>query len=301
MEVFYEDSISDNTTDTLPEEPDIESGSDGENIDSENEEVSGGGETGDTETSGGTPSGGESGSPAEVIGGNDSPTDVGAFSPDDLRQAVDGLNVLTDALSDGMPDYEMLLDSVRSLVDIMTVQAEHADSSAIPLGGYDSYSYPIYVTYTIFPTSLGNVTGNSSTYDTPESFETGYARMWNSVENGSLAYFYIESIRDSEGETVYDVNALPEEEEMPEELDTFNDDVLAALSGIREDLQSISMNDLEYHEQYIEMYEQYTEMQERNTDLQYHMLATNIVIGFTLMLTLGFTIAHGFLQRMKVG
>lgn len=299
MEDFINGSISENTTDPQPQVPDIENGSDGETSVPDNEETGGGGEKDDTETSVGAPSGGESGAPVENLGGNDSPT-LGGVSPDDIRQAVDGLNAVADALADGTPEYKEILESVRSLVDIMTAQAEHADSPTIPISGYDGYSYPLYVQYRIYPTALGKETGTSATYDTPETFETDYARMWETVESGNLAYFYIEYVRDSEGQTVYDVNYMPEESEETEP-DTFRDDILSALSDLHEDLQLISAEDMEFYEQYSELQEQYKEMQELNTELQYHMLASNIAIGFTLLLTLGYTIAHGFLQRMKVG
>lgn len=105
--------------------------------------------------------------------------------------------------------------------------------------------------------------------------------------------------QDSEDVAVDDVSEVP---------DGFYDGVLDALFVLHDDLQDIIMNDSAYHEQYIalqEQYsvlqEQYTEFQETTIELQYHMLASNIAIGFTLMLTLGYTVAHGFLQRMKVG
>lgn len=319
MEEMYDETISGNTADPQPEEPDIESGDadDEENQESDgdggtsqdgSEESGSGDETGDSENTGSAPSDSESDSAVEDVGGTDSPTDVGA-SPDDFRQAVDGLNAVAEILSEGTPDYGDLLESVRSLVDIMTVQVQSVQSNIIPINGYRDYDYPITVTWEVHPSAPNAPSRmeNTESFDTPEAFEVRYEAMCDMV-GVSLNSFRILRIRDcSDLDYVYDADRVTEEPEMPEEPEepeesgTFQEDVLAALSTLHEDLQSISMNDLEYHEQYTALQEQYTQMQEQNTDLQYHMLASNIAIGFALLLTLGYTVAHGFLQRMKVG
>lgn len=316
MEDLINGSISENTTDPQPEEPETEGGESdveenqediggGETSGGGSEESGGGDETGDTEDSGSAPSDSESGSTGEVLGGNDSPTDVGA-SPDDFRQAVDGLNAVAERLADGTPDYGDLLESVRSLVDIMAEQAQAALVNIIPISGYRDYDYPITVTWVISPSAPNAPSSMESieSFETPEAFEARYDDLCNLV-GVSLRSFRILRIRDcSDLDYVYDADNMPEEPDMPEEPeepDTFQEEILAALSTLHDDLQEISISGLEYHEQYIGLQEQFAEVQELNMDLQYHMLATNIAIGFTLLLTLGYTVAHGFLQRMRVG
>lgn len=316
MQDFIDDTISGNTADPQPEEPDQESGGadggedkedsgDGGTSQDGSEENGSGGDTDGSETSGGAPSGGQSGASGEELGGTDSPADVGA-TPDDLRQAVDGLNAVAEVLADGTSDYGDLLESVRTLVDIMTMQVQASQSNTIPISGYRDYDYPITVTWEVHPSASGAPSRMESTesFDTPEAFESRYDDMCGLV-GVTLNSFRILRIRDcSDAEYVYDADHVveePETPEGPEEPDTSQEDILAALFVLHEDLQSISMNDLDHYGQYIAMQEQLADMQELNTDLQYHMLASNIAIGFTLLLTLGYTVAHGFLQRMKVG
>lgn len=316
MDDLINGSISENTTDPQPEEPDTEGGESdveenqediggGESSGDGSEESGGSDETGGTENPGSAPPDSESDPAGEVLGGTDSPTGVGV-TPDDFRQAVDGLNAAADRLADGAPDYGDLLESVRSLVDIMAEQAQALQSNTIPISGYRDYDYPITVTWAVSPSAPNAPSGIESveSFDTPEAFEARYDEMCSLV-GVSLRSFRILRISDcSELDYVYDVDSMPEEPETPEEPeepDTSQEDILAALLTLHDDLQEISASGLEYHEQYIGLQEQYAEMQELNTDLQYHMLATNIAIGFALLLTLGYTVSHGFLQRMRVG
>lgn len=312
MEDLLNESISDNDIGENEElENDAAESGDG------SEENVGGGTPDDAETSGGDASDSVSDTVSEGVGGNDTPTDVGDMLPDALQQAVDGLSAVAETLEGGLPDYGGLADSVRSLVDILTVQAQAAQGNVIPVAGYRDFDYPITVTWEVHPSAPNAPSRMESveSFDTPEAFESRYDEMCNLV-GVSLNYFRILRIRDcSDEEYVYDADNVEEEPEEPEtpedgeqEEDTFQEDVLASLAVLHEDLQTISMNDLEYRdnqmqfqEQYTAMQEQLADMQELNTDLQYHLLATNVVIGFTLLLTLGYTVAHGFLQRMKVG
>lgn len=315
MEDFLNDMISDNTADSLPEEPETEGGDadagenqestgDGETPSGGSEESGNGDTSGDTENTSGVPSGSESGAASDGLGGNDSPSIDGAVFPDDFRQAVDGLNAAAGRLSDGVPDFGDLLESVRSLVNAISEQSLSVQSNMIPINGYRDYDYPITVIWEVSPSAINTSMKESRMYYTAEEFEEGYQGMCDLV-GVTLKSFRILRIQDcSDEEYVYDADNVQEEPELPEDgetEDTFQEDILAALSGLHEDLQTISMNDLEYHDNQIQLQEQYTAAQELNTDLQYHILATNIAIGFALLLTLGYTVSHGFLQKMKAG
>ena len=115
-------------------------------------------------------------------------------------------------------------------------------------------------------------------------------------------------ITDATGTTVYDGTAVPEEPEEPEEPDTFRDDLLSSLESIggdlrmlREDFQSVSVNDLEYHDDLMKLQQEMADVQQENMQTSYHLLAVDLSIAAALILTFGYTVAHGFFQRMKVG
>ena len=307
------ETISGNSAETLPEEPEIGGGdNENENENQENvvggeasggegEETGGGGETGNSEDVVTTPSGGASEAPSADVGGYDSTGDVWT-SPDYLREVLDGISAMGANLFDS-PEYSELLESLHSLTDTLSLQIETYSSNPIPISGYRDWDYPITVTFRISPSAANAPSSMPSTemFNTPEEFEARYDALCGMV-GGSLKSFSIYRISDcSDLEFVYDADNLPETPEEPDESDTYQEDVLAALTALHEDFQTVIENDAAYWEQYTFMQEEYAEMQELYTELHYQSLATNIAIGFTLMLTLGYTVAHGFLQRMKVG
>lgn len=318
---YFDETISGNTIEPQPEEPETESGDvedgeenqenvgDGETSGDDGEETGGddseetdGGETGNSDGVFDTPTGGESEAPSYGVGGNDSTVDVGT-SPDYLKEVLDSISSMGANLFDS-PEYSELLESLRDLTDTLSYQIETYSSNPIPISGYRDYDYPITVTFRISPSAPNAPSSMPSTemFYTPEEFEERYDALCGMV-GGSLKSFSIYRIKDcSDLEYVYDADNLPEEpEEEPEEFDAYQADVLEALAALHEDFQIVIENDAAYFEQYTVLQEEFAEVQELNTDLQYHLLASNIAIGFTIILTLGYTVAHGFLQRMKVG
>ena len=213
-------------------------------------------------------------------------------TPEDFEN---GYAFMTDSVAKGNLSYfhiKYVTDSDGNTVYDGTVAAERP---SVPVSGYKGFSYPVHVEYRIFPSALGSETGVAFDYGSPEEFEDGYVYMTDSVANGSLSYFHIKYVTDSDGNTAYDGTVTPEEP------DTFRDDILASLDAINDNINSVSANDLEYHEQSLEMQEQLLKLQKETVQLHYGILAGTLVIAFTLLFTLGYTVAHGFLQRMKVG
>lgn len=304
------DTVSGNTPEILPETPETgeggvydeenqESGGDGSPSGSNSESSGSDSEAVGSEDTDVVPSGGQSGSSSEDVGGQDSMFESG-ISPDYFKEVLDGIATVSDKL-DGSLDYEDVLESLHNLTDIIALQIETYSSNPIPISGYQDYDYPITVTWEVSPSAINTSMQESRMYYTSEEFEKGYQGMCDLV-GVTLKSFRILRISDcSDLDYVYDVDNLPETPEEEETESTFQDDILVALSGLHDDMQIIIENDTAYREQYFELQEQYAEAQKLNTDLQYHLLATNIAIGFTLLLTLGYTVAHGFLQRMKVG
>lgn len=318
---------------TLGDNPSTVSGNDtgSSTVDGGNIEGSGGSEeTGGTgENTGGSE--GETGSPQETpgipspSGGSDTLPDPSA-SEQFMNSVLGSLDVIGGKL-DSDPSLDSLSESLRSLVDIMTLQveeearkAEEAEDvpASIPLADYESYAYPVSVAYRLYPSGLGSETDSVETYATAEDFQNGYAVMKSSMQDGTLSWFSILSVDDCNGERVYDAATLlsAEGEELPEdegltedeEPDTFREDVLAALDTLHEDLQTVSGNDLGYYDDsltleqsVLDLQEQCLELQQENLQLSYHMLACDIGFGFVLLLALGYTIMSGFFKRMKAG
>lgn len=274
------------------------------------------GETGNSQETTGIPS---------PSGGGDALPDPSA-SEQFMQSVLGSLDVIGGKL-DSDPSLDNLSDSLRSLVDLMELQAEEEARKAeeaegapasVPLADYGTYAYPVSVAYRLYPSGLGSETDTVETYATAGDFQNGYAAMRSSLQDGALSWFSILSVDDCNGERVYDAGALlnAEVEELPEdegltedeEPDTFREDVLTALDTLHEDLQTVSGNDLDYYDNslnleqsVLELQEQCLELQQENLQLSYHMLACDIGFGFVLLLALGYTIMSGFFKRMKAG
>jgi hypothetical protein len=219
---------------------------------------------------------------------------------------------------DEAPSYDSLAESLRSLVDVMTMQAEEEKKDAeaeasspapVPLADYGAYAYPVTVTYRLYPSGLASETEAAETYGTPEDFVSGYTAKRDAVEDGTLSWFAILSVDDAGDIRVYDSEATGAEASGEgEEPDTYREDVLAALDTLHGDLQSVSSNDLGFYGDHLDMMRQNLDLQEQclalqqeTRELHYHMLACDIATGFVLLLALGYTVAHGFFGRMKAG
>lgn len=293
-------------------------------------------ETGGSLGGGGTPEtgGGGEGAGSTEVGTGDahgtpvvpSPSGGNNTLPDTPAsgQFMQGVLGSLDSISgklDADPSFDSLSESLRSLVGIMAMQAEEDARKAgeenslpvpVPLLGYEGYAYPVTVAYRLYPSGLGSEADTVEGYQTAEDFQNGYTAMRDSLTNGDLSWFSILSVDDADGVRVYDADSLlsAEGEELTseEEPDTFKEDVLASLNTLHGDLQSVSGNDIGYYDDSLDLGQsvydlqaQCMELQEENLQLSYHMLACDIATGFVLLLALGYTIAHGFFQRMKAG
>lgn len=189
--------------------------------------------------------------------------------------------------------------------DECVYDSEEYSLPGIPVDGYEGYSYPVTIKYCIFPPDLGKETFVSKTVSNPEEFEADYKEMQRAVNAGNLNYCYISTVMDTESVLVYDAEAVLEQ---PEISDETMDAVLESLGSIETDIQSILDADAAHHMEMMSLQEQNTALlqdaytlQQQNETLQKEILASNVAVGFVLILTLGYTVAHGFFQRMKVG
>ena len=86
------------------------------------------------------------------------------------------------------------------------------------------------------------------------------------------------------------------------------DELLAVVRELSETVSVQTDADTAYYTEMILLQEQHAALLQdayalllRNEALQKYMLASNIAVGFVLILTFGYIVAHGFFQRMKVG
>lgn len=222
-------------------------------------------------------------------------------SPEEFNEAYKGLqaDVQSGSLSYCYVRY------VYDANDGCVYDSEEYSLPDIPIDGYEGYSYPVTVKYCIFPPDLEKETFVSKTVSSSEEFSFDYKEMQRAVNAGNLNYCYISTVIDAESVLVYDAEAVPEQPEIPNET---MDTVLESLVSIETGIQSILDADAAYHAGTISLQEQNAALlqdvyilQQQNEVLQREMLAADVAIGFVLILTLGYTVAHGFFQRMKVG
>lgn len=243
--------------------------------------------------------GGASADPVEGDGGSSGDVSDGLET-----EVLAALESVSERL-DNSPDFDGLVDSLHSLVDIMSVQAFSSNvetSVTIPIKGYKDWDYGITVNFAVFPYGAGYWMYSSENCSNAEDFESWYANMCSLIGD-TLNDFHITTVVDDNGTEVYDYETYVDSgmEEEPVEEDTFKEDMLLSLALLHEDLQTISMNDLEYRGETLQLQQQYLDFEKESRELHYQMLASNIAIGFAVLLTLGYTVAHGFFQRMKVG
>lgn len=222
-------------------------------------------------------------------------------SPEEFNEAYKSLQADVQAGSLSYCYVRYVYDASEECV----YDSEEYSLPGVPVDGYEGYSYPVTIKYCIFPPDLGKETFVSKTVSSPEEFEADYKEMQRAVNAGNLNYCYISTVTDAESVLVYDTDAAPEQPEIPDE--TMNV-ILESLGSIETGIQSILDADAAHHMEMVSLQEQnaallqdaYT-LQQQNETLQKEMLASNVAVGFVLILTLGYTVAHGFFQRMKVG
>lgn len=106
------------------------------------------------------------------------------------------------------------------LVPEEEMEENSIERSSVILPGYEGFSYPVRVTYGI-TTATGYSTYVGFTYDSPETFKSGFEKMETDVIDGNLQSFYIRYVYSGEGadaELLYDSESpveTPEPEPTP--------------------------------------------------------------------------------------
>lgn len=267
---------------------------------------------GDTTVSGNdtTPSDGDT-TPSD---GDTTPSD-GDTTPSDDSGIQSVLRDLREELSEKDSDIGDLADSLRTFVTYMVeaeeIQAEEESqiqaltdytTPDIPISGFKDWDYPIKVDYQVHVVGFEDYIQQIQTYDSPDIFEEDYADFASHCRPGdTFRDFYIRYIYDRDDTIVYDSEAGVEEPPPEEPKEDLSPAILEALQGIDArlefmgaDVSTISANALDYHTGMLATQDDIRQLQTMN-------LVTNMAIGFSIFLFLGYTIAHGFWQRMKAG
>lgn len=254
---------------------------------------------------GGNPSGNETPGENETPGGNETPSgDV------DAVQAI--LDDLRANLCEKDSDVDSLVESVRSLVDVMSIDSTRSTPGyvyvppEIPIEGYKGWDYPITVDYLISIVGYGDPLPQSNTYDEHEQFLEDFQDLaWNCYKGDVFTEFIINKVWDANNKKLYDSQGMEEsdpEEPTPEEpLEDLTSAMLDALQSMDARLESLYAGLSTLSENTISYQEDALILQEQNNTLQFHLLVASMALGFTLFLVLGYIIAHGFWQRMRSG
>ena len=173
----------------------------------------------------------------------------------------------------------------------------------LPFDGWRDWEYPVRMEYSVYPWGAGYWMDHTETFDTPDALLARYNEILDLCQDGgTLKDFYVRYIVENPGSDeriVFDYEAVaPAPEEPAEDLTPAVLEVLQSIDSRLEimgaDLSTVSENSMaDYDDMRI--------MQEQNNVLQFHLLVTSIGLGFTVFLLLGYIIAHGFWQRMRVG
>ena len=240
--------------------------------------------------------------------------DEGITTPDDDTNVTgnemqDILSGLRESLSKKDADVETLADSVRSLVDVMSMESSQASDvytpPEIPIAGYVEWNYPITVDYLVSIVGFEDAISQTEVYDSPAVFLEDYQNFAKECFlGGTFKDFSIEKICDSGGVAVYDSKAdetePPEEEPFedlhPAMLETLAsmDAHLAVMDSTLADIASVSENSIAYYENGLKLYQQ-------SNELLMHTLAVDLALLFVVVWMLGHKIAHALWQRMRVG
>ena len=188
-------------------------------------------------------------------------------------------------------------DDIDSDEEILVYDHEAKDEPVqeitVPFEGWESWSYPITVDFTVHPWGAGYDMDVTEIYDTPEVFKTDYNKNVKLCgDGGTLKDYRIRRITDSGGTTVYDGEQTedpPAEDMTPAILET-----LKSIDKRLEDIDSLSANTLDHYEDTLHLHK------EQNALLT-NTLALNMAILFFLVVSFGHKVAHAFWQRMRVG
>ena len=225
-------------------------------------------------------------------------------SPDAFLTRYNEILALVGNAGDGksLKDFYVryIRDGDGSTVYDYEAQTEEPEPEiTVPFAGWESWSYPVTMDFTVPPWGAGYDMEQTETLDTAEAFRARYGEIVELCKDGgTLKDFYVRRIRDNDGNTVYDYQTAeePEENLHPAILETLAsmDAHLAAMDSALADIASVSENSIAYYENGLKLCEQANE-------LAAHTLAVDLALLFVLVLMLGHRIAQAFWQRMKVG
>jgi len=195
-------------------------------------------------------------------------------------------------------DVTERLDALIALLTPEELAEEpEADAQTVPVEGYEDFSYPVNVEYSVLMAGFDEYITDTETYGDPGTFLADYEELV--LECGrpgsSFRDFYICYVYDSDNRMVYDYKAQmpdpggdPGEEEKPDPVEL----LLSHLEDINTTLSGMAQADAEYF-QMVKDYQ--TEMLE----MQAVCTATDIFICAGVFAIFGALVFWQFLGRFK--
>ncbi len=134
---------------------------------------------------------------------------------DPMQAILDGIRL---SLGEKDEDVDSLIESVRSLVDVMSIDTLSSGESVtdLPFDGWRDWEYPVRMEFSVYPWGAGRWMDQAERFETPDDLLARYNEILGLCQSGgTLKDFYIRYIwddLDSDGweKIVYDYEAKEE-------------------------------------------------------------------------------------------
>lgn len=236
--------------------------------------------------------------------GND-PSDPGEENEEDIPVTSTGdgdaqwREDITERLEELMEpeDTTDVTERLDALIALLTpeelAEEPEADAQTVPVEGYEDFSYPVNVEYSVLMAGFDEYITDTETYGDPGTFLADYEELV--LECGrpgsSFRDFYICYVYDSDNRMVYDYKAQmpdPGEEEEPDPAEL----LLSHLEDINTTLSGMIQADMEYCQMMKDYQTEMLEMQAAST-------ATDILICIGVYAVFAALVWQWFLGRFK--
>lgn len=186
---------------------------------------------------------------------------------DEIKESLERLDMQEDT------DLKTLTDSIRSFVDVMSVDLYSTpgyvyEPPEIPIEGYQEWDYPIIVDYLITIVGYGEPVPQSNDYDDPDQFlEDFQAFAFECYKGDVYSEFIIDKVWGADGKKIYDSQGMeePEPDPVEEEPSETLELLLSHLESIDTTLAEMQQADLEYYQAVYDYHSEMLELQAYET------------------------------------
>ena len=126
------------------------------------------------------------------------------------------LDDVRESLGEKDQDVDSLVESVRSLIDVMSTDALPFSVADLPFNGWRDWEYPVRMEFSVYPWGAGRWMDQAERFETPDDLLARYNEILGLCQSGgTLKDFYVRYIwddLDSDGweKIVYDYEAKEE-------------------------------------------------------------------------------------------